>query len=78
MTIETMTINQLITALEVIKKELKEKVKNTGDIPVLLSIDPEGNGFSTMNPKWSFCYEPNSKMGNVLIIYPYEENIDLS
>lgn len=77
MTVETMTIDQLITALEVIKKELKEKTDNTGNIPVLLSIDPEGNGYSTMNPKWSFCYEANSKMGNVLIIYPYEENIDL-
>ena len=36
-------------------KVLKSWEKEFGNIEVVMSIDPEGNSYSTLDPRWSFA-----------------------
>lgn len=55
-------------------KELVEILKNCNqDSDVFLSVDEEGNGYSTIDESMSFESMEN---GKVLIIYPFAEGID--
>ena len=70
-----MTLDQLIKHLEEYKKAYG------GDKPVVLSTDPEGNSFSTLDPNpdiqhnYSLAYIPGDRKGEVkgICIWPYEE-----
>lgn len=81
--IKTLTIGKLIEALRHIKLELSnEGIDNAEDTKVFLSSDAEGNSFGTLaseNVMFSFDFLPqkDSNYGNALIIYPYEEGIDV-
>ena len=61
-----MTLAELITRLQKIKKEL-------GNVPVILSSDSEGNSFGTLEKQYSFFRSVNLEGDKVLglIIYPY-------
>lgn len=58
---KSLKISELINELEQLQKQ-------EGDLEVVLSQDPEGNGFGTINPQYSYGRE-----GNLLIIYPVEQ-----
>ena len=66
--LETMKISELINDLKVAMKQL-------GDIPVIHSRDEEGNGYNTIHQR-SIQYMDTDKVGQVLVIYPFEEYID--
>lgn len=42
-----MDIEQVIQVLQMWRKKF-------GNIKVVMSVDPEGNSYSTLNPEWSF------------------------
>lgn len=81
--INTLTLDELIQVLTMIKRNLKKDgIENADDIKVLLSSDSEGNSYNTLskeNPVYSFDYVPSreTKCGDLLIIYPYEEGLDV-
>ena len=62
---KTLKLSELITALWSIKQQ-------TGDLPVYMSSDEEGNSFGTISKK-SFSEE-----GNCIVIWPFEELEDLN
>ena len=62
-----MKIKELISILQDIEKEF-------GNKEVYLSRDSEGNGFGTLDAKGSFSI---GKEDNQLILFPWEEGIEL-
>lgn len=55
-------------------KELRTILKSFPDsYKVYLSRDTEGNGFGTLEPKWSFAYNTDDKN---LTLYPFDEYLD--
>jgi len=62
---KTLTIKELIT-------ELQALLRQEGNKEVLLSSDPEGNSFGTIDPRYSYGVE-----GNCLILYPVEQSTDI-
>ena len=83
MDIETLTLDELIKTLQTIKEDLtKTGIENASKVKVFLSSDEEGNSFGTLANKqgyFSFEFLPNrdSNYGDALIIYPFEEHINL-
>lgn len=65
---KTMTVNNLAVALVQLMKE-NPKV---GKYKVYLSTDPEGNGYSTVDPQYSFQFAEKDK---VLTIFPCEDGL---
>jgi len=65
---KTLKISQLIKILE-------EYKKGFGDLPVIHSSDCEGNQYNTVDER-SFGYMTTDKVGKVLLISPFEENIE--
>ncbi len=65
-----MTISQLIAELERFKKQ-------HGDVPVVLSVDTEGNSFGTTHPNDTLCpaLDDNEDVAGV-ILYPYAEGFE--
>ena len=64
-----MTIKQLITKLE-------EQLKETGDVPVILAADSEGNEYGTTNLKHTLCpIMDNDDRVIGLALFPWEEHI---
>ena len=71
-----MKIKQLV-------KRLKHIEKVYGDVPVILSSDPEGNSYSTIDDKWSFGEIRDERLDGCpdnpcigICIYPFEEFFD--
>lgn len=68
MNTKTMTIKELIKGLQDIEKA-------EGDMRVLLAKDPEGNGFGTLEPAYSFGTDAETKP--TLVLYPYAELLEI-
>lgn len=64
--IKSMTLNELIERLTEIRDHL-----NNGDAKVMLSGDPEGNDYSTIDKGDSFVTHDEQK--DLFFIYPYEQ-----
>jgi hypothetical protein len=61
---KTIKISELIIALE----ELKSRA---GDLPIVMSRDPEGNGFGTLSIEESYGYE-----NGIATMWPYQQFAD--
>lgn len=74
----TMTIDQIIKGFKDIKAQLKEKgVEDAGKLKVFLSSDEEGNSFGSINAQYSFSLEDKTTEGDVVVVYPYEGQVEL-
>lgn len=58
-------------------KELQKIQDIFGDIPVILSRDEEGNSYSTMDPGNNFSVTCTAVDRGVLILYPYQEYVEI-
>jgi hypothetical protein len=65
---KTMTVGEFMNTLLQLAKKDKKILK----YKVYLSIDPEGNGYSTVDPNYSFQFGDDDK---ILTIFPFAEGL---
>lgn len=60
---KSMTVSQLISFLQTLKNDF-------GDREIVLSSDPEGNSFGTLDKEYSLGVDDDS---NTFVLYPCEQ-----
>ena len=55
-------------------ENLQEILENEGDLPIIASIDEEGNSFNTFDPTGDTSYNVQN---GLLVLYPSSERNDL-
>ena len=67
---ETIQISQMIKQLKGIKRKY-------GDLMIAMSHDTEGNGYGTIHISDSFSVEEGKYGPRYLILWPYDERLEL-
>ena len=77
--IKSITVDEFIKALQDLKEKLKRVngVEKPGNLEIFMSADTEGNYFNSLNKEDMFRYDKNTEQGNVVTLWPWEDDIEL-
>lgn len=75
---DSMTINELIKKLNDVKEFAKQQgIAKPGNIKVFMSSDAEGNSYNSMFKDDSVSFDRETLEGDVVVLWPYEEYVEL-